>query len=279
MNSPKRNRVTVTTFLEMKQRGEKIAMLTAYDYLTAEALDEVGIDAILVGDTLGMVFAGYETTLPVTLEQMLYHCQIVSRAAKHAMVIGDMPFMTYQVSPEQALQSAGRLVKEGGVGAIKLEGGRAICPTIRLIVRSGIPVMGHIGLTPQSVHKFGGYKLQGADEDSAKRILESAHALQSAGCFAIVLEKIPAELARRVSESLRIPTIGIGAGPYCDGQVLVTPDMLGLFDRFRPRFVKRYAELATITRKAFQQYIDEVKQAKFPTEQHSYNASAARSRP
>jgi 3-methyl-2-oxobutanoate hydroxymethyltransferase len=264
-------KVTTTVLREMKARGEKIAMLTAYDYITAEILDQAGIDVILVGDTLAMVIAGYENTLPITLEAMLYHTEIVARASKRAMVIGDMPFMSYQVSPEQALLNAGRMMKEGRAHAIKLEGGRRMVPTIKRIIGAGIPVMGHIGLTPQSVYKFGGYKLQGTAAEDARRILESAKALEAAGCFAIVLEKMPQQLAKRVSESLSIPTIGIGAGPHCDGQVLVLHDMLGIFEKFRPRFVKVYAQLGQSMREAFRQYINEVKTGAFPGPEHSYD--------
>ncbi len=263
--------VTTSVLRQMKADGEKIAMLTAYDYPTAEILDSVGVDIILVGDTLAMVFAGYDTTLPITLENMLYHTEIVSRAVRRAMVVGDMPFMSYQVNPEQALINAGRFMKEGRAHAVKLEGGRRLVPTIKKIVGAGIPVMGHIGLTPQSVHKFGGFKLQGRTPEEAQRILESAKALEDAGCFALVLEKIPQQLAKRVTESLSIPTIGIGAGPHCDGQVLVIHDMLGIFDKFRPRFVKVYAEIGRMMRQACQQYVEEVKAGVFPTAEHSYD--------
>ncbi len=264
-------KVTVSVLRDMKANGEKIAMLTAYDYLTAEILDQAGTDIILVGDTLAMVFAGYDTTLPVTLEHMLYHTEIVARAAQRAMVVGDMPFMSYQVNAEQALINAGRFMKEARAHAVKLEGGRRMVPTIKKIVGAGIPVMGHIGLTPQSVHKFGGFKLQGRTHDDAQRILHSAKALEDAGCFALVLEKIPQPLAEQVTQSLSIPTIGIGAGPRCDGQVLVIHDMLGVFEKFRPRFVKVYAEVGKIMRQACQQYVEEVKAGVFPTVEHSYD--------
>jgi 3-methyl-2-oxobutanoate hydroxymethyltransferase len=264
-------KITVSVLRDMKANGEKIAMLTAYDYLTAEILDQAGVDMLLVGDTLAMVFAGHETTIPVTLEQMLYHTEIVARAAKRAMVVGDMPFMSYKVNPEQALINAGRFMKEARAHAVKLEGGRRMVPTIKKIVGAGIPVMGHIGLTPQSVHKFGGYKLQGRTPDDAQKILASARSLEDAGCFAIVLEKIPQTLARQVSESISVPTIGIGAGPHCDGQVLVIHDMLGVFDKFRPRFVKVYAEIGQTVRQACQQYVEDVKTGSFPTGEHSYD--------
>jgi 3-methyl-2-oxobutanoate hydroxymethyltransferase len=266
-------KVTVSILRDMKAKGEKIAMLTAYDFLTAQILDQAGIDVILVGDTLAMVFAGHDTTLPITMENMLYHTEIVSRAAQRAMVIGDMPFMSYQVNAEQALINAGRFMKEGRAHAVKLEGGRRMVPTIKKIVGAGIPVMGHIGLTPQSVHKFGGFKLQGRGPEDAQRILESANALEDAGCFAVVLEKIPQQLAKQVTESISIPTIGIGAGPHCDGQVLVIHDMLGIFDKFRPRFVKVYAQIGQMMREACKQYVDEVKANTFPTEEHSYDES------
>jgi 3-methyl-2-oxobutanoate hydroxymethyltransferase len=264
-------KVTVSVLRQMKANKEKIAMLTAYDYLTAEILDQIGVDIILVGDTLAMVFAGYDTTLPITLENMLYHTEIVARAAQRAMVVGDMPFMSYQVNAEQALINAGRFMKEARAHAVKLEGGRRMVPTIKKIVSAGIPVMGHIGLTPQSVHKFGGFKLQGRTPEDAQRILDSAKALEDAGCFALVLEKIPQQLAQRVTASLSIPTIGIGAGPHCDGQVLVIHDMLGVFEKFRPRFVKVYAEIGQMMRQACKQYVEEVKADIFPTEEHSYD--------
>lgn len=265
-----KDKITTSVLRKMKADGKKIAMLTAYDYLSAQILDEAGIDIILVGDTLGMVVAGYETTIPVTMQQMLYHTEIVSRAVNRAMVVGDMPFMSYQVTPEEALRNAGRFMAEGRATAIKLEGGRAMAPTIKKIIRAGIPVMGHIGLTPQSVYKFGGYNLQGKDSEEAQRILDGAKALQDAGIFAIILEKIPLELSRRVTEKLEIPTIGIGAGPHCDGQVLVQHDMLGIFDKFHPRFVKRYAEIGKLMHDAFKQYIDEVRDGRFPNKEHSY---------
>ncbi|MBI1746862.1 MAG: 3-methyl-2-oxobutanoate hydroxymethyltransferase [Acidobacteria bacterium] len=264
-------KITTAVLQEMTARGEKIAMLTAYDYLTAEIIDKVGVDVILVGDTLAMVVAGHETTLPITLENMLYHTEIVARATKRALVVGDLPFMSYQVSPEQALVSAGRMMKEGRAHAVKLEGGRRMVPTIKRIVGAGIPIMGHIGLTPQSVFKFGGYKLQGGTANEAQRILESAKALENAGCFALVLEKIPQGLAARVSEALTIPTIGIGAGPHCDGQVLVLHDMLGIFEKFHPKFVKVYANLGPLMRDAFSRYVADVKQGVFPAPEHSYD--------
>lgn len=263
-------KVTTRRLQEMKTKGEPIACLTAYDYLTATILDAAGIDLILVGDSAGNVFAGYDTTIPMTMEQMLYHAQVVARGVERAFVVADLPFMSYQVSEEEALRNAGRFVKEALAEAVKLEGGEPVCRTIRRIVNAGIPVMGHLGLTPQSIHKFGSYKARGASSAEAERILADAEALQDAGVFAIVLEKIPADLAQRVTESLSIPTIGIGAGPNCDGQVLVTPDMLGIFTKFRPRFVRRYAEIGEQMADAFARYREDVKQRKFPSEDESY---------
>jgi 3-methyl-2-oxobutanoate hydroxymethyltransferase len=263
-------RVTEPSLREMKKQGEKIAMLTAYECSMAELIDDSGVDVILVGDTLAMVFAGYENTLPVTMDAMIYHTEIVARSAKRAMVIGDMPFMSYQVNAERALDNAGRFIKEARAQGVKLEGGRAMVPTIRRIVRSGIPVMGHIGLTPQSVYKFGGFKLQGRTPADAQALLDSAKALEDNGIFALVVECIPADVAARISETLEVPVIGIGAGPHCDGQVLVTPDMLGIFDKFRPKFVKRYATVADEMRKAFRTYVKDVKEGVFPDDEHTY---------
>lgn len=270
MGADTARKVTTRRLQEMKASGERIACLTAYDYLTASILDEAGIDLILVGDSAGNVFAGYDTTIPMTMEQMLYHAQVVARGVERAFVVADLPFMSYQVSEEEALRNAGRFVKEALAEAVKLEGGEYICPTISRIVSAGIPVMGHLGLTPQSIHKFGTYKARGASSAEAERILADARALEDAGVFAIVLEKIPADLARRVTDSLQIPTIGIGAGPECDGQVLVTPDMLGLFTKFRPRFVRRYADLAGQMADAFDRYRADVKQRTFPSDDESY---------
>lgn len=263
-------KVTVKTLFEMKKRGEKIAMLTAYDFLMAKLLDESGIDIILVGDSLGNVFQGHETTLPVTVEDMIYHAKAVCRGIKRAMVVVDMPFLSYQVSPEEAVKNCGRVLKETCAEGVKLEGGGEIIDVVRKLTSVGIPVMGHLGLTPQSIHKFGGYNVRGVEENEAEKILNDAKALESAGAFAIVLEKIPSELAKRVTSSVSIPTIGIGAGPSCDGQVLVVYDMLGLFEEFKPKFVRRYAELAQIIREAFKNYISDVKTGKFPSESESY---------
>jgi len=244
-------KVTVRTFQQKKQQTQPITMLTAYDYPTALAIDRAGIDSILVGDSLGMVVLGYENTLPVTMEDMLHHCKAVSRGARCALLVGDMPFMSYQASIGDAMRNAGRFLQEAGMDAIKLEGGRERLDAIQAIVGAGIPVMGHLGLTPQSVHQFGGFRAQGQTASAARRLLEDAQYLQDAGCFSIVLEAVPAQLARLVSQRLDIPTIGIGAGIGCDGQVLVIHDLLGMFDRFTPKFVKRYVEINTLMQGAF----------------------------
>lgn len=270
MPAHSRRKVTTRRLQEMKQAGEPIACLTAYDHLMAAILDRSGIDVILVGDSAGTVFAGYDTTIPMTMEQMLYHAEVVARGVQRALVVADLPFMSYQISDEDALRNAGRFVKEALAEAVKLEGGVQVCATVRRIVDSGIPVMGHLGLTPQSIHQFGSYRTRGASDAEAERILADAAALQDAGVFAIVLEKVPTELARRVTASLEIPTIGIGAGPGCDGQILVTHDMLGLFTRFHPRFVRRYAELEQVMADAFSRYRDDVKGRSFPTDDESY---------
>ena len=263
-------KVTTRRLLEMKRKGEKIACLTAYDHLMAGILDESGIDLILVGDSAGTVFAGYDTTIPMRMDQMLYHAEVVSRAVKRALVVGDLPFLSYQLSGEEALRNAGRYIKEALTEAVKVEGGERICSTVDRVVGAGIPVMGHLGLTPQSIHQFGTYRTRGTSEEEAERILADARALQDAGIFALVLEKIPAELAAEVSKALEIPTIGIGAGPACDGQILVSHDMLGLYTKFRPRFVRRYAELRQQMRDAFEAYTDDVRKGSFPDEDESY---------
>lgn len=269
----KRKKNTVQTFRQKKLSGQAITMLTAYDYPTALAVDQAGIDSILVGDSLGMVVLGYPNTLPVTMEDMLHHCKAVSRGAQYALLIGDMPFMSYQVSAQEALRNAGRFLQEAGMDAVKLEGGRERLEAIRMIVGAGIPVMGHLGLTPQSVHQLGGFKPQAREAGPAARLLEDALMLQEAGCFALVLESLPARLAKLVSERLEIPTIGIGAGAGCDGQVLVTHDLLGLFDRFTPRFVKKYADLHGEMARAFAAYKTEVEERSFPGEAHSIDMS------
>jgi 3-methyl-2-oxobutanoate hydroxymethyltransferase len=263
-------KVTTSNLLEMKEKGEKITMLTAYDYLMASQLDECGIDLLLVGDSVGNVLLGYENTIPVTMDEMIHHCSAVARGARRAMVIGDMPFMSYQASSEEALRNAGRFLKEAGAEAIKLEGGSEFYDTIKKIVDAGIPVMGHLGLTPQSVYKFGGYGVRGEDREQALKILEDSQALERAGVFSIVLEKVPAKLAKKVTQQLKIPTIGIGAGVDCDGQVLVTHDMLGFFEKFKPKFAKRYSKLGKEMKKCYRKYIEEVKNGEFPTEEHSY---------
>lgn len=264
-----RKKMTTLAYRQKKQRGEIITMLTAYDYPTALAMDKAGVDSILVGDSLGMVVLGYENTLPVTMEEMLHHCRAVSRGAKMALLIGDMPFMSYQVSVEQAVRNAGRFLQEGGMDAVKLEGGRERADAIRAITGAGIPVMGHIGLTPQSVHQLGGFRAQGKTASAAKRLVEDAQILEEAGCFSIVLESVPARLAELISKRISIPTIGIGAGAGCDGQVLVTHDLLGLFDRFTPKFVRKYADLHSEMQRAFANYIEDVETKRFPSPEHT----------
>jgi 3-methyl-2-oxobutanoate hydroxymethyltransferase len=264
--SPKK---TLQDLRQKKEHGEPITVLTGYDYSTALALDQAGIDAILVGDSLGMVVLGYENTLPVTMEEMLHHCRAVARGARSALLIGDMPFMSYQVSVTEAVRNAGRFLQEGGMDVVKLEGGRERLDTIRAIIGAGIPVMGHLGLTPQSVHALGGFHPQGRTTKAARRMLEDAYNLEKAGCFSLVLESIPARLAELISKSLSIPTIGIGAGAGCDGQVLVVHDLLGLFDRFTPRFVKQYAGLRLEMQRAFGEYIADVTARRFPAQEHT----------
>ncbi len=263
-------RVSITDLKAMKRRGEKIAMLTAYDYPTARLLDEAGVPIILVGDSLGQVVLGYTSTLPVTMEDMLHHVKAVVRGTQRAHVVADMPFMSYQVNTEDALRNAGRMLQEGGAQSVKLEGGMVVAETVRRLVAAGIPVMGHIGLTPQSVHQFGGYKVQGKTAAAAARLLNDARLLEEAGAYAIVLETIPAPLAKLITDRLTIPTIGIGAGPHCDGQVQVLYDMLGLFTDFVPKHVKQYAHLAEAIRQAVSTYVNEVQEGHFPTEKESF---------
>jgi 3-methyl-2-oxobutanoate hydroxymethyltransferase len=263
-------KITTSDLIEMKKKGEKITMLTAYDCLMASQLDECGIDLILVGDSVGNVLLGYENTIPVSMNEMIHHCKAVRRGVERAMVIGDMPFMSYQASAAEAVRNAGRFLKEAGVEAVKLEGGREVFLIIKRIVDSGIPVMGHLGFTPQSVYKFGGYGVRGKDEAQAKKMIEDAIGLEEAGAFSIVLEKIPAGLAKKITRKVNIPTIGIGAGVDCNGQVLVTHDMLGCFEKFKPKFSKRYAELGKEMKKCYMKYIEEVKNKKFPSDEHSY---------
>lgn len=262
-------KITTFTLQQKKQRAEPITMLTAYDYPTAQAVDRAGIDSILVGDSLGMVVLGYENTLPVTMDDMLHHCKAVARGANCALLIGDMPFMSYQVSAVEGLRNAGRFLQEAGMDAVKLEGGRERVEAIRAIVEAGIPVMGHLGLTPQSVHQFGGFRAQGKTAAAAQRLYEDAFLLQEAGCFGLVLEAIPGKLASLISSHLQIPTIGIGAGVGCDGQVLVTHDLLGLYDRFTPRFVKKYSDLHQQIAMAFEAYKSDVERRAFPGIEHS----------
>lgn len=261
---------TVLDMQRMKAEGEKIAVLTAYDYPLARLMDLAGIDMILVGDSVGSVVSGYDTTLPVTMEEMLYHSRAVARAKPVALVVTDMPFLSYQVDLGEARRNAGRLVKEGGAEAVKLEGGENVADTIRAIVAMDVPVVGHIGLTPQSIHRMGGYRVQGKAEEQARQLLADARAVEEAGAFAIVLEGIPASLAQRITEAVGIPTIGIGAGVHCDGQVLVIHDLLGLCEKYSPKFVKRYADVSGIISQGIADYIREVKAGSFPGEEHSF---------
>ncbi|MDF2839089.1 MAG: ketopantoate hydroxymethyltransferase [Evtepia sp.] len=261
---------TSVTLKEAKKKGEKISMLTAYDYSTAKLMDQAGIHSILVGDSLGMVMLGYEDTIPVTMEDMIHHTRAVARGAVNALVVSDMPFMAYHRSVSQAVENAGRLIKEGGAQAVKLEGGAEFCPEIRAIVRASIPVVGHLGLTPQSIHAFGGFKVQGKTLSAAQKLIEDAQALEDAGAFAVVLECIPAELAALISENINIPTIGIGSGAGCDGQVLVYQDMLGMYANFIPHFTKQFANVGKLMTEAFQRYISEVQAGVFPTPEHSF---------
>jgi 3-methyl-2-oxobutanoate hydroxymethyltransferase len=266
-------KVTTHTLREKKERREIITMLTAYDYPTAAAVDRAGVDSILVGDSLGMVVLGYENTLPVTMEEMLHHCRAVSRGAERCLLIGDMPFMSYQASASEAVRNAGRFLQEAGMDAVKLEGGQERVETIRAIVRAGIPVLGHLGLTPQSIHQLGGFKVQGRSALAGKTLLEDALALEEAGCFGIVLESIPDRLAGYISGKLDIPVIGIGAGPSCDGQVLVLHDVLGLYSRFTPRFTKQYTHLIEEIDQALQEFRREVESEVFPAAEHSFSMS------
>ena len=262
-------RVTINEIKEMKSKQEKIVMLTAYDYSTAKLVDEAGIPLILVGDSLGMVMLGYESTIPVTMDEMIHHTKAVVRGTKQALVIGDMPFMTYHTSISDALRNAARFIQEGGAQAVKLEGGVTVAETVKRIVECGIPVMGHIGLTPQSIHQLGGHKVQGKTPEAAERLLKDARALEQAGAFAVVLELVPAPLSKLITQKLSIPTIGIGAGLECDGQIQVISDLLGLFSDFVPKHAKQYAKLAGTIRAALADYIAEVKAGKFPTTEHS----------
>lgn len=262
---------TIITFKQSKQQGRKISILTAYDYSTAKLMDEAGINAILVGDSLGNVVLGYEDTLSVTMEDMIHHGAAVARGAKNAMVVVDMPFMSYQASVYDAVVNAGRLMKEGRASAVKLEGGKEVCPQVKAVTEAGIPVMGHLGLTPQSINALGGHRVQGKTQQAAQKLLDDARALQEAGAFAVVLECVPEKLADKVTKDLEIPTIGIGAGSGCDGQVLVYQDMLGMFSDFTPKFVKKFANVGQVMKEAFKSYIDEIQQGSFPSQEHCYS--------
>lgn len=262
---------TIITFKQSKQQGRKISMLTAYDYSTAKLMDEAGINAILVGDSLGNVVLGYEDTLSVTMEDMIHHGAAVARGAKNAMVVVDMPFMSYQASVYDAVVNAGRLMKEGRASAVKLEGGKEVCPQVKAVTEAGIPVMGHLGLTPQSINALGGHRVQGKTQQAAQKLLDDARALQEAGAFAVVLECVPEKLADKVTKELEISTIGIGAGSGCDGQVLVYQDMLGMFSDFTPKFVKKFANVGQVMKEAFKSYIDEIQQGSFPSQEHCYS--------
>lgn len=261
---------TTTSIMQMKNSGHKISMLTAYDYTTARLLDEAGVNTILVGDSLGNVILGYEDTISVTVEDMIHHSAAVARGAKNALVVTDLPFMSYQTSVYDAVVNAGRLMKEGRAGAVKLEGGKEVCPQIKAIVSAGIPVVAHLGLTPQSINTFGGFKVQGKTEAAAKKLIEDAKAVEEAGAFLLVLECVPAKLAKLVTESINIPTIGIGAGAGCDGQVLVIYDMLGMFSDFKPKFVKHFANAGDVIHEAVKTYIAEIDDGTFPAEEHCY---------
>ncbi len=266
-----RKKITPIDIQTMKKEGKKISMLTAYDYPMALLEDRAGIEIILVGDSLGMTVLGYENTLPVTMDEMIHHTKAVTRGAKHALIIGDMPFMSYQTSEREAIYNAGRFMKEGGADAVKLEGGASVKETVKAIVKAGIPVMGHIGLTPQMISMLGGFKVQGKDAQAAKKIIDDALILEEAGAFSVLLEAIPAPIAKMITERLKVPTIGIGAGVHCDGQVLVVHDLLGLFDRFTPKFAKRYVNLSEQILQALNLYREEVSQGLFPTDQHSFH--------
>jgi len=268
-----RKKVTTLSLKNKKERGEPITMLTAYDYPTGLLVDQAGIDIILVGDSLAMVVLGHENTVAVTMDEMLHHCKAVARGAKNPLLVGDMPFMSYQVDEKEAVRNAGRFLKEGGMDVIKLEGGCDMVHTVRAIVDAGIPVMGHIGLTPQTISKLGGYRVQGKDVAAAKALLDDAWALESAGAFSLILEAIPSPVARLITERVSIPTIGIGAGPDCDGQVLVIHDLIGLFDRFMPKFVKQYANIFPVITEALESYRDEVIAGTFPGPEHGYSMS------
>jgi len=272
----KSEKLTIHTLREKKRAGEKITMLTCYDASFARLLDDAGVDILLVGDSLGMVIQGHPTTLPVSLDDMIYHTRAVARGARRAQIVGDMPFMSYQTSLDEAMRSAGRLVKEGNAEAVKLEGGAQHAELVRRLVASGIPVMGHIGLTPQSFHQLGGFRVQGREDDAGRRLVEDARVLEEAGAYAIVLEGIPLELAREITSVVTIPTIGIGAGPFCDGQVLVIYDLLGMNEEFKPKFVRRYENLALRIRTAVDEYVQDVREGRFPSEDESFSRQGGR---
>lgn len=267
------DKFTTQSFFEAKKNSRKITMLTGYDYSMAQLLDNCGIDAILVGDSLGMVVQGRDSTVEVTIDEMIYHCKCVARGAKNALLVGDMPFLTYHVSAEDAVRNAGRFIQEAKMNAVKLEGGKSMADTVKAIVRAQIPVMGHIGLTPQSVNVFGGFKVQGKEEHAAKALIEDALALEEAGAFAVVLEAVPEALAQIITQKLRIPTIGIGAGRYCDGQVLVVNDLLGMYSDFTPKFAKTYANLKNTITDAISSYISDVRMQQFPEKKHTFSIS------
>ena len=264
-------KVTVPEIRKMKESGQRITALTAYDYSFARILDQAGIDILLVGDSLGSVIQGRENTLPVTMDEMIYHTKAVARGGQRALLVADMPFLSFQVGAQEAKRNAGRFVQEAGAEAVKLEGGMRILPTVEALVQMGIPVMGHVGLTPQSIHEFGGYWVQGKEKEAREAIMQDALGLEKAGVFAIVLEGIPMNLAGEITERLSVPTIGIGAGIHCDGQVLVVHDMLGIFDMYTPKFVKKYADMKTVMTEAVEKYIAEVREQKFPEKQHSFH--------
>ncbi len=263
-------KTTVTTFKDAKKQGKKLTMLTAYDYSTAKLFDEAGVDSMLVGDSLGMTMLGYDSTLPVTMDDMIHHTKAVVRGAQNALIVGDMPYMSYHLSVQQAVENAGRFIKEAGATAVKLEGGAAFCPEIEAMTRASIPVVGHIGLTPQSINAFGGFKVQGKSEEAARKIIEDAQAIEAAGAFAVVLECVPAKLAELVTSKVSIPTIGIGAGAGCDGQVLVYQDMLGMYDDFTPKFVRKFADVGTIIKQAVREYCAAVQDSSFPAQEHTF---------
>jgi 3-methyl-2-oxobutanoate hydroxymethyltransferase len=269
MNAERR-KVTIPDVQKKKDERRKITMLTAYDYPSGRLIDEAGLDMVLVGDSLAMTVLGYESTIPITMDEMIHHAKAVRRGVKYALLVGDMPFMTYNIAEKETVRNAGRFIKEGGCAAVKIEGGEEMSGTVKTLVKAGIPVLGHIGLTPQTAAQLGGFRVQGKDAKGAAKLIDSAMALEKAGCFAIVLECVPDMLAKLITEKIGIPTIGIGAGPYCDGQVIVTNDMIGLYDKFTPKFVKKYADLWPQMLNAFKRYKDDVESGNFPAQEHSF---------